>query len=61
MPSLIYEIAGQGTINGKPVNWSLTMIVAKKPVIAFATAEPGSWDKNESRVVKFLRGIKKLD
>ncbi len=55
-----FEVSGTGSVEGIDVEWSLTLILAKKPVIALAFAESDGWQANQDAVFKLIGGIKKM-
>jgi hypothetical protein len=55
-----FEIFGTGSVEGIDVEWSLTLLLAKKPVIALAFAESDGWEANQDAVFKLIGGIQKM-
>ncbi len=55
-----FEIVGTGSVEGIDVEWSLTLLLSKKPVIALAFAESDGWEANQDAVFKLIGGIKKM-
>ena len=55
-----FEIVGTGSVEGIAVEWSLTLLLAKNPVIALAFAESDGWEANQDAVFKLIGGIKKM-
>ncbi len=55
-----YELYGTGEAEGIELVWSLSLLMAKKPVIVLAFAEPEAFEANESSVTRFVRSIKKI-
>jgi hypothetical protein len=55
-----FEIFGTGTVEDIAVEWSLTLLLAKKPVIALAFAESDGWEANQDAVFKLIGNIQRM-
>ena len=55
----LYEISGEGMVEGHRVEWSLSLLMARKPVIALGFAEPEAWKANRSDYIATVKSIKK--
>ena len=52
---------GTGEIDGKEVVWSSALIMAKKPVLIYAFADPARAQQREPEVDRFISSIKRID
>jgi hypothetical protein len=54
----VFSTEGTGQVSGSPIQWATALIMAKKPVLIYAFAAPGQWEKHEGDVAKFIRSVK---
>ena len=52
--------SGTADSNGKPMNWSLDIFVAEKPVVAFGAMDAKTAKKNAEIYGKFLQSMKRI-
>ncbi len=52
--------AGTADSNGKPMNWSLDIFVAQKPVVAFGAMDAKAAKKNAEIYGKLLQSMKRI-
>jgi predicted Zn-dependent protease len=52
------EMSGSGEVSGKQIDWSLTIVAAKKPVLILAIAEPSAWEKDSPAIAQFIDSVK---
>ena len=55
-----YEVSGSGIAENVEVEWTVTVLMAKRPVIALAVAEPDAWKNNRADAMSLIKGIKKI-
>ena len=57
----MYSISGNGTIDDKPIDWDVTLLAAKRPVIVMGFAEPASLKKNAAAYLQLVESIHKTE
>ncbi len=50
---------GTGIIEGQKIEWSFTLLDAKKPVLIVGFADPQTWEKNQAAFNKMVDSIRK--
>jgi hypothetical protein len=56
----IHSLNGTGTYEGQPVDFSLELVEAKKPVIILTITNKGAMAKHEADFTKFAQSIKRI-
>ena len=56
----IHSLDGTGTYQGQPVDFSLELIEAKKPVIVLTITDKGAMAKHQADFTKFAQSIKRI-
>ena len=56
----IHSLDGTGTYEGQPVDFSLELVEAKKPVIILTITNKGAMAKHEADFTKFAQSIKRV-
>ncbi len=56
-----YSESGTGEVEGATIQWSVDLLMAKKPVIILSFAAPGLWGKHQAELEKLVASIKKTD
>jgi predicted Zn-dependent protease len=55
------EMSGSGKVGDKAVDWALTIMAAKKPVLILAIAEPSAFEKDAKAIVSFVDSVKPVE
>jgi hypothetical protein len=56
----MYSISGNGTMDGQPVVWDVTLMAARRPIIVLGFADPASWKKNAAAYDELIQSIHKV-
>ncbi len=55
------ELAGTGSVAGVGIEWQVTLISARKPLLALAFANPTAWQANVESADALLSSVRSID
>jgi hypothetical protein len=55
------ELAGTGSVAGVGIEWKITLISARKPLLALAFANPVAWQANVESADALLKSVRSID